>query len=267
MLPVLTQTMHRRRGSLAWWALAVAGICGLLSVAYPTVRDNHELDSTFANLPPGVEALLGLSGGNALTSPAGYLDSQFFANILPIMLLVFAVGLAAWTVAGDEAAGSLELLLANPVSRVRVALARFAALVCLLAVLAAVCVLALAALAPSTGLNHDLTVSRLAAATVAATLLALAFAAVAFAVGAATGSRPAALAAAAGLAVTGYVLEGLAQQVPALHPIRLVDPWHWLLASDPIRHGLSWQAWAPPLIATVALVAAGLPRLAHRDLR
>ncbi len=266
MIPVLTQTLHRRRVSLAWWALAVAGMCALLAVAYPTVRDNHELDSTFANLPPGVEALLGLSGGNLLTAPAGYLASQFFANILPIMLLVFAIGLAARTVAGDEAAGSLELLLANPISRVRVALARFAALVCLLAVLAAVCVLALAALAPSTGLDHGLSVARMAAATVAASMLALTFAAVAFAVGAATGNRPTAAGAAAALAVAGYVLEGLAQQISALHPTRLVNPWHWLLASDPIRHGLTWQAWLPPLIATAALVVAGLPRLARRDL-
>lgn len=267
MMPVLTQTVHRRRVSLAWWALAVAGMSALLAAAYPTVRDNHELDTTFANLPPSVQALLGLSGGNLLTTPAGYLDSQFFANILPVMLLVFAIGLAAWTVAGDEAAGSLELLLANPVSRVRVALARFTALVCLLAVLAVVCVLALAALAPSSGLNHGLTVARMAAATTGATLLALTFAAVAFAVGAATGNRPAAVGAAAALAVAGYVLEGLAQQIPALHPTRLVNPWHWLLASDPIRHGLTWRAWLPPLIATAALVAAGLPRLAHRDLR
>jgi hypothetical protein len=61
-------------------------------------------------------------------------------------------------------------------------------------------------------------------------------------------------------------LEGLAQQIPALHPARLVNPWHWLLASDPIRHGLTLGAWLPPLVATAALVAAGLPRMARRDL-
>jgi ABC-2 type transport system permease protein len=145
MLPVLTQTLWRRRTSLAWWTLAMAGICALLAVAYPTVRDNNQLDETFANLPPGVESLLGLSGGNLLSSPTGYLDSQFFANILPVMLLVFTIGLASWSIAGDEAAGSLELLLANPISRVRVALARLAALILLLAALAVVCVLALVA--------------------------------------------------------------------------------------------------------------------------
>jgi len=106
----------------------------------------------------------------------------------------------------------------------------------------------------------------MAAATIGATLLALTFAAIAFAVGAATGNRPAAAGAAAALAVVGYVLEGIAQQIPALHPTRPVNPWHWLLASDPIRHGLTWQAWLPPLVATAVLVAAGLPRPGRRDL-
>lgn len=266
MLPVLTHTLRCRRTSVIWWALGVAGMCALLAVAYPTVRDNNELDRTFADLPPGVLAVLGLSGGNLLSSPTGYLDSQLFANILPIMLLVFSIGLAAWTIAGDEAAGSLELLLANPISRARVALARWAALILLVTTLAAVCVIALVALAPATGLDHGLPTSHIAAATAAAALLALTFAAIAFSVGATTGSRGAATATAATLAVAGYVLEGLSQQVRALHPVRAVNPWHWLLAEDPLRYGLTWHTWAPPTIAIVVLTLAGLPRLTHRDL-
>jgi beta-exotoxin I transport system permease protein len=266
MLSVLTRAVHRRRSSVLWWSLGMAGMCALLAVAYPTVRDNNELDKTFANLPPGVEALLGLAGGNTLTSPAGYLDSQLFANVLPLVLLVFGVGMAAWTVAGDEAAGTLELLLANPVSRVRVALARLGALVALLGVLGLVCLVALLALAPPTGMSAGLSAGHLAAATLGAVLLGLTFAAVAFAVGAATGSRPAALAIASALAVAGYVLEGLAGQVHALQPTRVANPWHWLLASDPLRHGLTWQTWFPPVLVTVVLVAIGLPRLARRDL-
>jgi ABC-2 type transport system permease protein len=266
MMIVLTQTLWRRRISLAWWAVAMAGMCGLLAVAYPTVRDNNELDRTFSTLPPGVQALLGLSGGNRLSSPIGYLDSQFFANILPVMLLVFAIGVAAWTVAGDEAAGSLELLLANPISRVRVALARFGALVVLLAGLATVCAVTLLALAPATGMDQGLPAGHVAAAAVAASLLALTFASVAFAVGAATGSRPAALGTAAAIAVAGYVLEGLSQQVLALHPFAGLDPWHWLLGTDPLRNGLTWPAWLPPVTAVVVLAALGLPRLVRRDL-
>jgi ABC-2 type transport system permease protein len=256
MLSIASHALRRRRAALLWWSVAFVGLSALLAVAYPTVRGNSELDRTFANLPPGVEDLLGLGGGNLLTSPIGYLDSQLYTNILPIMLLIFAVGMAAWSVAGDEAAGTFELLVTNPISRTRVALGRFAALLALLI-----------ALAPATDLDDGLSAGRIIAATVAATLLAVAFAAVAFAFGAATGNRAAALAAAAGLAVVGYLVEGLAHQVPALRPLRAVNPWHWLLSTDPLRHGLTLQAWAPPVIATIVLVAVGLPRLARRDLR
>jgi len=264
MLTVYTHALRRRRTSLIWWSIGIAAMAALLAVAYPTVRDNNELDKTFANLPAGVEALLGLSGGNTLTSPAGYLNSQFYANILPVMLLVFGIGLAAWTIAGAEAAGTLELLLANPISRARVALARFAALTTLLAALAAVCIITLAVLAPPYGLNRGLDLGHITAATVAATLLALIFAAVAFAVGATTGNRAAALGTASALAVAGYILQGLAGQVQALHPTQDVNPWHWLIGSDPLRHGLTWQTWLLPAAVTAILIAVSLAR---RDLR
>ncbi len=267
VLAVGWQAIWRRRVGLWWWSVGLAGIVALLAAAYPTVRGNSELDKTFAGLPPSVQTLLGLQGGNLLTSPAGYLNSQFFANILPVMFLVFAVGAAAWTVAGDEAAGTLEILLANPVGRARVALARLGALVLALAVLAAVCALTLILLAPATGLDRGLPAGRMVAGTLAAALLALTFAALAYAVGAATGNRPAALAVASAAAVFGYLVEGLAQQVTALRPVRAGNPWHWLLDADPLRHGLTWQSWVLPLAATAALTVLGTAGLARRDLR
>jgi ABC-2 type transport system permease protein len=267
MWSVLTHAVRRRGLALAWWALGVTGMCGLLAAAYPTVRDNHQLDKTFANLSPGVQTLLGLSNNNLLSSPTGYLDSQFYSNVWPLMVLVFTIGFAAWTIAGDEQAGTLELLVANPVSRVRIAAARYVGLLALTAALVIVCVVALSALAPSTGLNHALPITRLAAATIAAALCALVFASAAFTVGAATGSRPVALAIGAGLAIVGYVLEGLAAQVPTLRVTRWVNPWHWLLGTDPLRHGLTTQAWLPAASACALLVTVAMPRLARRDLR
>jgi len=266
MASIMWHAIRRRRAGLLWWSIGIAALAALLAVAYPTVRGNSELDKTFANLPPGVESLLGLGDGNLLTSPAGYLNSQFFANLLPIMLLIFAVGTAAWSVAGDEAAGTFELLVANPISRARVALARLTALAVMLSVLAAVAALTLIALAPATGLNKGITGANLLAATLAATLVALTFAAVAFAVGAATGRRSAALAIASAFAVAGYVVEGLTQQVPVFRAVRGGNPWHWLLSDDPLRHGLTWHTWALPLATTIILVAAAMPRLTRRDL-
>jgi ABC-2 type transport system permease protein len=86
----------------------------------------------------------------------GYLNSQFIANVLPVMLLAFGTGFAAWTIAGDEAAGTLELLLANPVSSARVTLERAGALLLLLAALTAATTAALVGLATISFSHRDL---------------------------------------------------------------------------------------------------------------
>ena len=266
MPDVMVQVLWRRRFSLMWWSLGVLGTDALLGVAYPTVRDNSELDKTFAGLPPGVQAALGLQAG-LITSPAGYLNSQYFANILPILLLVFAIGLAAWSIGGDEGAGTLELLLANPISRLRLALERSGALILEIAALTAVAGLGLAALAPATGLTKGLTADRILEATVASGFFALTFAALAFAVGAATGSRSGAISTAAALAVALFMIEGLAEQVKVLRPIREASPWHWFLGSDPIRHGLLWQSWVLPTAVSVAAIVIGTVAFTRRSLR
>src|SRR5207302_8409274 len=63
-------------------------------------------------------------------SNEGYLDGVLFE--LPIVLTGFALlQLAGW--AGDEEGGRLELLVAEPLPRRRILLARYAAIVCSLA--------------------------------------------------------------------------------------------------------------------------------------
>jgi hypothetical protein len=49
------------------------------------------------------------------------------------------------------------------------------------------------------------------------------------------------------LAVTGYVAEGLSDQVRVVDAIRAGNPWCWLLADDPLRNGLTWRSWALPI--------------------
>jgi ABC-2 type transport system permease protein len=267
LLSVFAQMIRRRRLSLFWWCTGMIVLDALYIVAFPPLRNNAALDRTFSNLSPGVQALLGLAHGTAITSPVGYLNSQYYANTLPIVLLVLAVGLAAWAVAGDEGAGTLELLLANPVSRIRVALARALGLVLMLLGVAFVGGGALAAMAPLVALDKGLPLSRIVVAAIASALLALVFAAIAYALGAASGRRNIAIAVAAVVVVFGYVLEGVAQQVGFLHPVRLVNPWHWMLSTDPLGRGASWQAFLLPLAVSAALFAFGALAFARRDLR
>jgi ABC-2 type transport system permease protein len=265
MTGVLVQAIHRRRVGLLGWALGLVGVVALIALSYPAVRGNAELDRTFAQLSPAVRSLLGLGGSAGLTSPTGYLNSQFFANLLPVMLLIFGIGSGAWAIAGDEAAGTLELLLANPVSRAQVAIARFTALVLMIVGLSTVTLAALLLARGPAGLGQ-VTPPHLTAAVAATASMGLAYAAFAFALGAGGASRAAALATASAVAVVGFVLEGLGQVVTALRPVRNAMPWHWLLSADPLTHGATWQAIAWPLALAIVLGSAGTAAFARRDL-
>jgi len=65
------------------------------------------------------------------------------------------------------------------------------------------------------------------------------------------------LACAATLAIAGYVIEGLATQVKVLQPIRAASPWHWLLDSDPLRHGLVLESWLLPFAVSFVVIGLG----------
>ncbi|MDV7399338.1 hypothetical protein RZS08_48450, partial [Arthrospira platensis SPKY1] len=92
---------------------------------YPSIRDTGaELEAYIESLPEGLMDAFGL-GGASLTSPEGYLTSQLYSNLYPIILLIMGIGAATWTIAGAERDGTLEATLAAPVGRVSVAVERF----------------------------------------------------------------------------------------------------------------------------------------------
>jgi ABC-2 type transport system permease protein len=84
--------------------------------------------------------------------------------------------------------------------------------------------------------------------------------------GAVTGSRSLATATSAALAVALFAMEGLAEQVAALRPIRQASPWHWLLSTDPLRRGLLWEAWVLPILVSVVMLGVATAVFARRDL-
>jgi ABC-2 type transport system permease protein len=73
------------------------------------------------NYPQAIMDALGLED---MVSPAGYLQSTVFGIIGPLLLLIFAGGAGARAIAGDEEAGTLDLLLASTVSQAQVLLQR-----------------------------------------------------------------------------------------------------------------------------------------------
>lgn len=262
---VLRQMLKDRIRPVLWWALALAAVTVAVGASYPTVQDAAgDLEELMAAMPEGLADLMGASGGFA--TPEGYLNSNFYANLFPVLLLIFGIGAAGWTVAGSEREGTLEPLLANPVRRAPVALGRFAGVAILLAVLTLVATGLLAGFRDPFALA-EISPSHLFAAGAGSYLLALLFATVTYAVGAATGSKGAAIAAGAGLAAATYVVFALASFVDLFENLEWASPWHWFLDPSPLEDGWTWQSLGLPWLVIVPALAVGTAWFTRRDLR
>jgi ABC-2 type transport system permease protein len=258
------KTLRDARRAIGWWSLGLIAMTALMVAVYPSVRDNPDLNKMVEDYPDAFKAFLGLGENVDYTSAVGYLNSELFAFMVPLLLLIAAIGAGARATAGEEEAGTLDLLLANPISRRRLVLDKLAALAAEIAVLAFVLWLALLVGVEAIGMN--VTPGHLAAATFAAALLAFVFGAIALFLGAALGRRGAAIGIAAAAAVAAYLLSSLAELVGFLEPLRAASPFYHYAANDALRTGLAVEHIGFLLLLAAAAVGAAVVAFERRDL-
>jgi ABC-2 type transport system permease protein len=260
-LGVTGSDLRLRRTSLILWAVSVAALVAGIAAIYPTVRDNPSLDNIYGDLSPTLQSLL---GGSSLTSPAGYLNTQLFAFFLPAVLLVFAIGRGAGSIAGEEEERTLDLLLAQPVDRRRLYLEKALAVLIGTVVLTAACIIAVVAVRSPADLT--LAYSHLLAACVQMGLLCAALGFAAQAIAAATGRRAIGIAAAAGYTFVSYVIYGLSATVHPLYYVRPLTLWRWYLGGDPLTTGFEVKGVGVLVAVSAVIVAAGVVAFRRRDL-
>jgi ABC-2 type transport system permease protein len=263
-IEVLAETIRERRRSVVWWALGLAALIALNVAFYPSVRDDRALSDYAKDLPESVRALF-VGGELDLTSPAGYLNSQIFALLAPILFLIFAIGAGSAAVAGEEERGTLDLVLAQPLRRRDYVIQRFLALGALVAALTIVLLLAVAL--GSWFVDLEIAFAKLLAASASVGLLALLFGLIALATGAIRPGRATAIAVAAGVAVIAWLLDGLGQAVDVLDSLRPLSPYYQAIGRNPLREGIPWAGWGILAVASALLAAAAAAGFERRDLR
>jgi ABC-2 type transport system permease protein len=262
MPEVLLRTVRDGVRGLLFWAAGIVVLVLVTVSIWPSIEGNAELTDAIENYPEELKAFLG--GSLDFATAAGYLNAELYSLMVPLLLLVHGIGSGARGLAGEEEAGTLDLLLSHPVRRRRVLLEKLGAAVTLLFVLGAV-VFAAVALA-STAFGLDVGTLDIAAATLGAVLLASQFAALAMLAGAATGSRALAIGVPATVAIAAYLLFGLGNLVDALEPVRPLSPWEWYAGGDQLRNGLDGGGTLLLLGSILVLAGVAIPLFERRDL-
>lgn len=262
MPSLMRKTLRDWRRATLFWGLGLVAIFMIYLGSWSSLEHNQDLLKLKGDaMPAGISAALGV---NDLTTGAGYLQGTVYSLIGPLLMCMAAIMLGARAIAGPEDRHTMDLLLANPISRRAFVWQRAAALVALVVGLGVVAWLV--PLIMSQALGMHVGAADVTAANLGLLLLALVFGTLALAVGAATGRRTTALAVAGGVAVATYVLRGLTDSISWLHGWRWLSPFWYYLGPDPLHHG-----FAPHLLVLAAvgaiLVVASVFAFDRRDVR
>ena len=257
-------TLRASRRSIMWWSLGVAGLVVLMIAVYPSIRDNPMFDQILKDYPDAIKEFVSFGGAFDYTSPTGYLGAELFSMMLPLLFIIAAVVAGSKAIAGEEEAGTLDLILSMPVSRTRVLLEKALAIAVEMVILGAVVFVVVWVGALAVGM--DIGVGNLLAAAFDVVMIGWLYGALALMLGAAIGRRGIAAGVAAALAVIAYVINGLAPLVGVFDDIRPASPWSHYVASDALGAGLDPLHVGVLLGITAVLVAVAPPLLLRRDI-
>ena len=199
------------------------------------------------------EQLTQFGGGNIFTLP-GSIALGIIHPIAVALSCVFAVGFAAAAVAGERQRGTLEVLLARPVSRRATYGTLFVATLVFVGVATAAALVGTVVSSAVFGVLDQLDISMMPLLWLNATLLYLAFGSVALAASVSFDRLAPALGIALGFTVVSYFLEVLGSLWDAAKPLQPLSLFHYL---DP-QSVLLGQARLSDLVVLGAAVLAGV---------
>jgi ABC-2 type transport system permease protein len=255
-LSVLKKTLRDLRWQVLWYGAGLALLGAFDVFVYPSYKD--QLASM--QVPDAVKALIGTSD---YTSPAGFLTAEFFSWV-PVILVVFAVMGGTSALAGEEAAGTIELLAAQPLSRARLLWEKTGAFA--LAAIATVLVIWLGWLLSVPFVAIDISLWRLFLATLNLLPLTLFFFAFCLFLSTSLPDRRSATGLAAAVAVASYFINYLAVLVDLLKPFRYGSVFYYYDGSDVLSQGLDAAKIALLGLLAALFLLGALASFQRRDL-
>lgn len=258
----LVSDMRLRWRSLVAWTIGVILLSGMVAGFYKSIGEENAYGDIFENLP---DSLQGLLGGVDLGTPVGYLSTEMYSFFMPAVLLVFAIGRATSTLAGEEESHTLDLLLAQPVSRTQLYVQKVVGLIMAIALLSAAVAVPVVLL--SDWAQLFVPAANLWAATAQLFVFVLFLTSVALALSAGSGHRSLGISVATGLAFVSYLIDGFGKSIDWLEPWRILTPWYWYDVGTALTESMPWVSFSVLLAASLVVTAVGLLAFDRRNLR
>ena len=123
MFTIIRYTLRRSRGAIIGWGIGLAALGIMMGSLFDMMASSADLMLAYAEALPEFAEIFDMGG---MSTPIGWLDVEYF-SFMPLIIGLFATGAGTNLLARDEERGTLDLILAHPVSRTTLFWGRFLA--------------------------------------------------------------------------------------------------------------------------------------------
>ena len=265
MIPLIKWELRQRRWFIIWWTVGIVLVILLNLSVYPSFKDQAaELEQSLSQMPESVKQLFSDTGD--FISPVGYLSSQVFYMMLPMLFSIMSISLGSSLIAREEQEHTLELVLSRPLSRTRFIAGKVLAGILILAFASGITAIVTAISVRVFGFD-GISVKYTLLATLVSVILSLLFGAISFTLTAmGHGARLASVGIASLFALGGYIISSLDSTVRWLRYPAKLFPYHYYRPSDILNGNFTTREVAGMLAAIAALGVISWIAFRRRDL-
>jgi len=261
-MTIFRYTLRRFRGQILGWGIALALLGVLLISMYDSFAGEQEQFQELIELyPPEISGFLG--DITTMATPEGWVSVEFF-SYMPLILGIFAVLTGSGLLVSHEESGTLDLIMAHPVSRTALFMGRLLAFIVATVAILAICWLGF--IVSMTWSSMDIGWGRMWLPMLSLLAELLFFGTLALLLSMVLPSRRLAATTAGLLLVASFFITGLAKLNEDLEPVAKLSPLNYYQAQDAF-HALNGAWLAGLLAAAVVFAALAWWRFQRRDIR
>ena len=260
--PLAHRVLRERWKGVVGWILGVISLITIQVSVYPTIRDSRKGWSDVTEQFP--EAFRKIFRMEDYTSPTGYLTTELFSFMIPLIFIGLTTTWAARSTSEEEENGTADLLMSLPISRSSILLTR---LITMLGVVCALVMTTTAALIAGTEIvDMEVGAIRIFQATLACGLISLPFGGLAVVLSATSGRRGVGLGGGLGTAIAMFVFYSLAPLVSFLENLLPLNPFEWTIGQRPLVSGLDVRYCSVTAAVSCTLFGIAFYVFEHRDI-
>ena len=248
--------------SLFAWGLVIVFMISVQMSVYPSIVKSGNAAKQFIDMYP--EAMKKIFRMEDYTSGSGFLGTELFSLMLPLVMIGVGVIWGSSATAEEEERGTADLLFSLPISRRKILLSKMAATFVALAILAVVTFFNIFLLE---GLvNLTVSTKNLAYACFTHLLLGVFFAGIGFLLGSLTGRKGFSLGVGSALGFISFLFFSLSPLVSNFEFTNPFNPFQWTIGTNVLVDGLNSSGVIKLLISSLFLHIFALVLIDRRQI-